>query len=184
MSNSSYLDLPATRMLATHCCVCGRPLADARSVELGIGPDCRDGYEGDVSEAQREVCNKLTHAAALYCQQGRIDRVRECAAAIRAVGLLGLARAIEQRFVNAKPRIVISEVPGVPFYSVKTPFLRSRAGEMVGAWRALPSRRWNAATRTNLVSKERKAELWSLLRRFYAGEYGTGPDGKLFRVPS
>lgn len=35
---SSYETAPATRKLATHCVCCGRPLVDARSVSLGIGP--------------------------------------------------------------------------------------------------------------------------------------------------
>ena len=34
----------ATRLLATHCCVCWRPLVDAKSVEMGIGPVCRKKY--------------------------------------------------------------------------------------------------------------------------------------------
>ena len=34
----------ATGLLATNCCVCGRPLLDADSVQRGYGPDCRDKY--------------------------------------------------------------------------------------------------------------------------------------------
>ena len=43
----SYENAPATQLLATHCCCCARPLVDAKSVELGVGPDCRKkhGYE-------------------------------------------------------------------------------------------------------------------------------------------
>ena len=44
MNDSSYLTAPATKMLATHCAVCARALVDAKSVELGIGPDCRKKY--------------------------------------------------------------------------------------------------------------------------------------------
>lgn len=36
-----YENAPATKLLATHCCCCARPLVDAKSVELGIGPECR-----------------------------------------------------------------------------------------------------------------------------------------------
>lgn len=35
------------QILATHCCVCGRDLRDAKSVELGIGPVCRRRYLQD-----------------------------------------------------------------------------------------------------------------------------------------
>lgn len=37
----SYENAPATRMLATHCASCGRPLVDSVSVNTGMGPDCR-----------------------------------------------------------------------------------------------------------------------------------------------
>jgi hypothetical protein len=35
-----YLAAPATAILATHCCLCGRALLDAASVERGLGPTC------------------------------------------------------------------------------------------------------------------------------------------------
>ncbi|MFD3777326.1 DUF6011 domain-containing protein [Streptomyces sp. NPDC058612] len=31
--------------LTVRCCGCGRPLTDARSKTLGLGPDCRSGYD-------------------------------------------------------------------------------------------------------------------------------------------
>lgn len=37
----SYHDAKATRILATHCVSCGKDLLDAKSVEIGMGPDCR-----------------------------------------------------------------------------------------------------------------------------------------------
>lgn len=37
----SYETAPATKMLATFCACCARPLVDAVSVETGVGPDCR-----------------------------------------------------------------------------------------------------------------------------------------------
>jgi hypothetical protein len=50
----SYENAPATKLLATHCACCARPLVDALSVELGIGPDCRKKHgftkrEGDTN---------------------------------------------------------------------------------------------------------------------------------------
>ena len=37
----SYENAPATKMLATYCACCARPLLDAESVEVGMGPVCR-----------------------------------------------------------------------------------------------------------------------------------------------
>jgi len=39
-----YMRAKATRILATHCCICCRELVDAKSVEVGIGPVCRKRY--------------------------------------------------------------------------------------------------------------------------------------------
>ena len=54
--SSSYETAPATRMLATQCAVCARPLLDAVSVETGIGPHCRAKYGFNV-----EVAPELRH---------------------------------------------------------------------------------------------------------------------------
>lgn len=40
----SYENSAATKFVATHCGVCGRPLVDAESVSAGIGPICADKY--------------------------------------------------------------------------------------------------------------------------------------------
>lgn len=41
---STYENAPATKLLATHCACCARPLVDAVSVETGVGPDCRKAH--------------------------------------------------------------------------------------------------------------------------------------------
>jgi len=38
---SCYINAPATKLLATHCACCGRLLVDSKSVECGVGPECR-----------------------------------------------------------------------------------------------------------------------------------------------
>jgi SWI/SNF-related matrix-associated actin-dependent regulator 1 of chromatin subfamily A len=38
----SYMDEGGTKLLATHCLRCGKPLRDPTSVELGLGPDCAE----------------------------------------------------------------------------------------------------------------------------------------------
>jgi hypothetical protein len=48
----SYENAPATEMLATHCAICSRPLLDAVSVEIGIGPVCRQRHGYDESVVQ------------------------------------------------------------------------------------------------------------------------------------
>lgn len=56
---TTYENAPATRLLATHCCVCGRPLLDSDSVEIGIGPTCRGKFAFDAEPNWDEVCTSL-----------------------------------------------------------------------------------------------------------------------------
>jgi len=96
MPNGHYEDAPATKLVATHCCCCGRALLDAQSVEIGIGPVCREkfGFVGAmVSPEAREEANKLvyqiacapTMSAALILRLRELgfvklaDRIAECA---------------------------------------------------------------------------------------------------------
>lgn len=64
----SYTNAPACTMLATQCCVCNRPLLDAISVEMGIGPECRKKYMGKgegLSEEARKEANQIVYQLAL-----------------------------------------------------------------------------------------------------------------------
>jgi hypothetical protein len=181
----SYEDAPQTKMLATHCCVCGRPLVDAKSVELGIGPECGQFLHGvsDITEGQRELGNQLVHAASVYTSQGRLDKVRECATAIGAIGLVGLAEILEDRCNDAvaKAKIEIGEADGRLW--VSTPFKRSRKEEFTKAWRAIPGRRWDAAHECNVVPADQRPAVLALLKEFFPGEYAVGPKGPFMVVP-
>src|SRR3954471_11004952 len=63
----SYENAPATKLLATHCILCGLPLVDAISVETGIGPICREkaGYgEIQASPEDHKQANAYVHQLA------------------------------------------------------------------------------------------------------------------------
>lgn len=176
----SYVDAPATKMLATHCCVCGLPLVDAISVELGIGPDCRQHMNGDISEEQRKECNRLTHLASLAAQEGKVDEVRRCSEAIIALGLSTLGEKVAERFVNAEKNAKISIVEEDGYLVVSTPFRRKVSNDFIDAWRQIPGRRYR--DKKNLIPLEQKRALWGLLQRFFPNEYAMGPKG-VFRIP-
>jgi hypothetical protein len=178
---SSYENATATRMLNVHCVCCGRPLVDAVSVQTGMGPECREGWDGGVSDEVREKANALVFKAALAAQQGEISSVKALAEEIRALGLGGLADKVGKRFRNADryTEIVIS-VEGQDF-RVETPFRRGAKDEFVAAWRKIPGRRFRDSA--NYVPVAQKKALWGLLRQFFGGKYGKGPKG-LFRIPA
>lgn len=55
----SYENAPATQALNTHCRRCKRPLLDATSVQLGIGPECRQKWGISVELLGNDEANKL-----------------------------------------------------------------------------------------------------------------------------
>jgi hypothetical protein len=180
----SYENSLQCRLLATHCCSCGRPLVDAVSVELGIGPECRSGFDGGITPSQREACNVLTHRASVLATEGNVEGVRAVAEEVRALGLLGLADKIASRFVNAERQAKITirtvTITGTDYLAVDTPYKRSAGTEFVGAWRSIPGRLWRDGR--NLVPVSSKPQLWALLKQFFPGEFGKGDRG-VFRVP-
>jgi hypothetical protein len=176
----SYLSSVQTRLLATHCCCCGRPLCDAISVEMGIGPECRNHTTAGITEEQRKICNRLTHHASIMAQKGDINAVRQIAKDIETLGLKTLAEKVCKRFVNAERLAKIQiTLRNDGMMIVKTPFKRSKA-DFVQAWRKIPGRVY--ARSCNLIPQTSKKELWDLLKTYFPGEYGVGPQGP-FKIP-
>ena len=177
----SYENATATKLLATHCVICGRPLVDATSVELGTGPECRSHNDAGIPDMTRESANKLVFEAAVAADQGRIEDVLKYASEIDALGLVTLAEKVRHRFKNAADREVgiLIEVDGNQ-YRVKTPFRRGDKERFINAWRNIPGRRFVKGA--NYVPVTQKAALWNLLREFFGGQFARGPKG-LFRLP-
>jgi len=180
---SDYTAAPATKMLATNCIICNRPLADARSVETGVGPECASRLDipRDIDEGTRKVANEYVFDAAIAAQEGKIEEVLRCADTIEGMGLTSLADKIRHRFKRAaqhKAKITIEVEDG--YYKVKTPFRRGDKEAFIAAGRDIPGRRYRNGL--NYVPASQKAALWALLREFFGGKYGQGPKG-LFRIP-
>ena len=178
-----YEDAPATKMLARFCGICGRPLVDAKSVEAGIGPICRDGFDGEMTEAIRIEANKLIYQASLAFQGGNLPAVEDIIDSLEELGLESVPAKIKERLVaevNASEDadIIITEDNG--FLKVKTPFRRGRKDEFVQAWRSIPGRRY--LDNKNVVPVLSKVAVWLLLIDFFPGKRGMGPKGA-FRVP-
>jgi hypothetical protein len=99
----TYLNDPNTHRLATDCCLCGRALRDATSVEIGIGPICRDraGY-GDGPSEHRAVVNQIIHRAGVAAEDGKVTDVLTAASEIDALGFAKVALTIRHRFIPLK----------------------------------------------------------------------------------
>lgn len=158
-------------LTATNCCVCRRPLVDAKSVELGIGPICRQkhGFDVDIPEEARQEANKIVYAVA--CAQ-RITAAQR--ARLEALGMEKLAARIAKRLGEHKPAapgkvVILFTVFGFQVYA---PY----KAEALEAWRKVG--RWDPLTKRREVKPENKAALWALLKEFYTGYVLESPKGE------
>ena len=176
---SNYLHAPQTKLLSTQCVCCGRPLVDAISVQIGMGPECRNYNNANISTEVQEKCNELTCHAALAAQRGEVERIYEYADQIERLGLKVLADKIRKRFVNAKKNVKIWIKEKGNDLHVKTPFRRMPG--FVNAWREIEGRKYISGE--NIIPISSKKQLWDMLKKYFDGFYGDGPKG-LFRIVS
>lgn len=180
-----YENSASTLMLATNCVCCGRPLVDAVSVEMGIGPECRKGaYPENLAESHGEA-NKLVYEASKLAQAGAVEKVLEISKQLKELGFDELSKKVATRFKNAPRRmkdakIIIEETEDGLL--VKTPYRRGESQAFINAWREIPGRKYDRVSQKNIVPKEQKPALWNLLTEFFPGKWGNGPKG-VFRVP-
>jgi hypothetical protein len=183
----SYENAASTKMLATRCAICSRKLRDAVSVEIGIGPVCRErhGYNIECDEATRARANKLVHECAVHL---RDEDVRRAACAeLRLLGFVILAERIEYRGKDAPTETDISieeytlpaanirgrQYPERKGYLVRTPYKPAA----VGAYRAIRGRVFIRQEKANFVPAEARRQLFELLKTYHAGQSAMGPKG-------
>jgi hypothetical protein len=170
-----YTDAPACDLLATHCAACGRPLVDAVSVETGIGPVCRERYmvADCASDQDRARANALVHlVAAIQKDHGRRPELLDAIREVKALGFWALAEKLEARAGNTPVRLeMTTDERGREFLVVAAPYLEAALGD----WNKLS--RWDRELKARVVPAHRRADLWALLRRWFAGLEATGPKG-------
>ncbi len=166
----SYVDAPATKMLATNCAACGKPLVDSVSVEYGIGPDCRQKYglNDDTDQVHRATANRLVYQIAL---DPFAKDVATRIAALEALGFGTLATRIIKRLAK-RMGIVRIDAEGSDL-RVKAPYNEA----FVEAMRNVPGRRWDKDTKTYVVPVGSKRALWVAMGAAFKGSQGIGPKG-------
>ena len=169
----SYENAPATKMLATHCLVCGRPLLDAQSVETGIGPICRKKFvTEELPDGNRQAANKLIYriAALLSDKMTTAEVVGPELKQLRELGFVTVANKVEERLCVVDIKTTDNG------YLVKAPF----SEEAIPSWRFIGT--WKREEKRWLVPKHKRIGLKPLLRKHYANLVGRA-DGTLFTVP-
>lgn len=174
----SYESAPATKLLATHCICCGRPLLDSESVELGIGPVCREkhGYLVGIPEDDRTACNVLVHEGAVRAQEGNVKRVLDIATEIEKRGLAKLAGIIRERFIH----ILITDAAdgGV---EIRTPYDEAFLSAI---YKHIPrgAQRWDKERKVRVVTAAGKRGLLKALAATWPGKQALAPKG-VFTIP-
>lgn len=192
----SYENAPATKMLATHCACCARPLVDAASVEAGVGPDCRKKHgfndaqgEPDFAAANLALQNysafealpdappgedKTVEARRLVnalvhriALEQRSEDVYAATNAIRALGFSKLADVIARRLAH----VVIERQGGE--LVVRTLY----SPEVVTAFRKVPGRRYDSEVKRNRFPESSARALFAALRECFPGRTVAGPKG-------
>jgi hypothetical protein len=189
---NGYENAPATRLLATSCACCGRPLLDAISVEAGVGPDCREKYgyaeaQGAPDWARAALLLGSAHADALAGVWGHdahgaanvlvhavgsgTGSLPVRSAAIAAIAALGFAK-LGKRLIERAHGIVVEEADGL---------LRIHASyspEFNDAVKRVPGSRWIKAEKIRTVPAASRAALWAALKvSFPAGTPVSGARG-------
>lgn len=203
----SYESSPSAALVATHCACCARPLADAVSAEIGMGPSCRKkhGYAAAQGEAnwpavvalvtphltalalpddwqgdQRRAANLLVHRVAVH--QDGAAAMAACDA-IRALGFTTLASRVSARMATVELR----EEDGGPRMSGPHLVIDAPYNEAI---LAIPGRRWDNEAHVHRVHlpaeparlKLVKACIMRALTNAFPGAVVQGPKG-LFVLP-
>lgn len=165
----SYENAPATRMLASNCCACGKALVDAASVAAGMGPECRTKYGvGSLDEATRTEANALIYKIALH-QEGA--EVATCLVRLRELGLHTLADRIVKRVASSYVAVITAEAQG---FAVKASFdvaMAANLGRVYG-------RRWDKDRKVNTFPTSAKRDVFEALRNVAGGGKCLGPKGE------
>lgn len=167
-----YEDAPATQLVATNCAACGRPLVDAESVSIGLGPECRKkyGYSSIMDPTVRDEANKLVYLIA--ARQGGMESV-QATQRLRELGLNKLADIIMKRITTVR-----LEETNNPAYGYKVWFPYDP--EVVAAIGRIPGRIWLkdiTGDKAWFVPQRSKYKLLDLLKFYYKGVVIDGPKG-------
>lgn len=165
----SYENAPATKMLATRCAICARPLVDAKSVEIGIGPDCRKKYGygelDSLTEEGRAEANKLIYRIAAE-QDG--PEVVPAISRLMELKLPGVVTAVLERVAYVK--IAYTEGGRI---TVKSRY----SEEATVRFRAIPGRRWDKERKLNFFPMDQKEAVFKALLAAYPATIAVGPKG-------
>lgn len=178
-----YEQATATKVMATHCACCGRPLLDAKSVEAGMGPTCREryGWDIEVDEVSRKLANHVVHQLAVAVSTGNVGvHELELAAELAPLGFPKIGEIFTRR--GAGVVITVEEHEGEDKYFVRCPYdpefnkkswVKGRRGaKFPVAGVKKPVFHWIFP-----CTPEARKRLWGALSACFPGALAIGPKG-------
>lgn len=176
----------ATRLLATHCAVCGRPLVDAQSVETGIGPICRERYFGveALTEPARVEANGLVYRVAAELSRNPSDaNLATVSTDLLRLRELGATTIVERILAN-RSRLSTIKIVIAPADPTNFGVVAPRNEALTAAFRNISSRRWYgsgrtwmSATRLNVFARSQWPAVRDALRAAFGDAFITLPNG-------
>lgn len=184
---AGYENSPACLLLATHCACCGRALVDAKSVETGVGPECRKRHGYATAEGSPDWVVALAALASAaeadarlgelaFKVVGMMDDTRKAANLVmhriaaaqtgEGVGHLVTAlralgyRKMAERTADRLGSVLVEIDAATGAYAVFAPY----SEEFTAAMRGVPGRRWDRETKANVVPATSRTALWGALR--------------------
>lgn len=172
----SYLDSPATEMLASNCAFCARPLVDAQSVEVGIGPICRKKWmvADAVTDEARAEGNKLIWTIAKL-QTGK--EVISAVAKLKELGFVEVVKRINKRIKPKRSAMVRLSYEGERLHLV-TPWNPALQWDTwYKAMRSVGGMRYEGKGNGNSFPKTKARDVYAILCKHFAAWPATGPKG-------
>ena len=165
----SYENAPATKLLATHCAICERPLVDAESVETGLDPHCRKQlFKGSDKDApNRETANKLIYVVAACRSTGDVRGIVDAINGLHALGFSTVADKLAKAVATIK--IELSTI--APVIYVKTPYVDTKD------WHYIVGQRWEPTKKARIVPVTERVALYRVLMAHWPNHIGLGPKG-------
>ena len=186
-----YEEAPAVDLVATSCCVCGRPLLDAPSLKAGIGPVCAEktGYgRAELPAGVRDEVNRLVYELAAY---GRDVRAIERLGRLRELGFGELVKRVEERLhsmVEIRTGLVPDCVPARVWVEFPKLERKEAFDALLADVRCIPGRRWvrNGASGWNTFPRTPEAfdAFMGMLAKHFPGRVVQGLKGLYVVYPA
>jgi len=173
---SGYETLASTKILNVRCAICGRLLRNPLSLEVAIGPECRERSGYDTVQVPPEAVEEANMLIRQVADLRRGPTVQEACARLFALGFTRLSAILFERFVKV---VVQREENDRLTVKVGPPHAPTHSSTLA----AVPGYIYDRERKLSVYPFSSKEHLWAALRELYPGEKLLNTDGRLLTIP-